>query len=274
MSTPPGIARTNAAGTSSLEQEGWRIGEVSLLWAVSILLALGLALAAIGLLMLTGVPSTSLRVIAGLVSATAGGIIGASLSILVSRSLDYSALAQMRLTLERTVRSSLTAPEREIATLRHVWHHYHLTLVDGQPTWRYGLFRFDNHATIGSLTADVSVPDAQRSDVMHPYRIDAATRGSRLVLTQTALHGGEAPAVEVFPHVDHQFQHVHTGVGIVQTWDGKEALVPVLMSRQAIVDALPGSVEGAAATALDERWRDRAGGLIRLLPTPVPPPSS
>jgi hypothetical protein len=230
-------------------------------------LALGVTLALAALLLLSGTPSTSARIASGLISSLAGGIIGASLSILVNRSFDYSALARMRLTLERTISSTLTAPEHEISDLRVAWHQYHLTVVEGRPKWTYTAVPFDNNAAIGSLTADVGVLDARSPGVTHVYRMEAATRGARLILTELALRGDEAPAVSVFPHIRHGFRSVHAGFAVLQTWDGDEVLTPTLLSQHPLIPTgEPGLVGADGAVTLDAEWREALGSVRVLLP--------
>lgn len=248
------------------------MGERGIVVAIVLLLALGGALAAVALLLLAGRPSTLVRLTSALVGAFAGGVIGACLSILVSRALDYSALAQMRQTLERTVASSLTSPDHDLERLRRVWHHYHTTLVDGRTTWRYTVFRFDNHATVGSLVADVSEIAADGST--HSYHVAAAARGSRLILVQTTFHGKEAPAIEVFPHLLYDFRPVHAGVGVMQSWDSDEVLSSILLSHRPLTDAEePGSLSASDAAKLDAIWRESFTAVRDLLPARRAPAS-
>jgi hypothetical protein len=205
--------------------------------------------------------------LSAVIGALAGGIVGATLSILVSRALDYGPLAQMQATLERTATSTLTAPESELQGLRRVWHHYHQTLVDGKATWRYGIFSFDNHGSAGALTADVAYDDVADTNRKHVYRLDAATRGPRLILVQTPLQGAEAPTVEIFPHVRHGFRDRHAGIGVVQTWDGREVLSATLLSVRALTsNRRPGTVDPREAQALDDAWATAFQELAQLLP--------
>jgi hypothetical protein len=247
--------------------DGWPAAERGLERSVVLLLALGVALAAIALLLLTDDPSTVMRVSSAMIGALAGGIVGASLSAVVNRSLDYAPLAQMRSILERTTTSRLSAPEHEVRDLRRVWHHYHQTLIAGRVTWRYGVLRFDNHAAIGTLTADLAHADVEHGGTTHVYRVDAATRGPRMILVQSPLQGTEAPALEVFPHLLYEFRRVHAGIGVMQTWDGQEVLSATLLSPRPLTAARrAGSIPAAEAERLDHIWHAAFASIRSLVP--------
>lgn len=262
--------RAKRQGVSSLPSaiDSWELGENNLLVAIIILFVLGIALASIALLLLTGKPSSLTRIIAGLLGAFAGSVIGATMTILIDKRLQRGPLSQMLLVLERTVGSTMTSPEGDLAALRTLWHHYHLTLIDGQPTWRYSLFRFDEYPSIGSLTTRIVLNDAEGEP--HEYRIEAAVRGSRLIVTQTPMQGQEAPAIEVYPHILHDFRRVHAGLGIMQTWDGDEIFSPVLLSHVPLCEITSvGPIDQAGATCLASHWEKTFAPLGKLLREPA-----
>jgi hypothetical protein len=139
-------------------------------------------------------------------------------------------------------------------------------VIEGQPKWRYEIFHFDSDVSIGSLTTMVASRDPDGEP--HDYRIDAAVRGSRLILTQTALQGQEAPMVEIFPYILHDFRTTHAGVGIVQTWDGVEILSSALLSRRPLCDVSESdSLNEDQAKHLTELWESTFGDFGRLLRT-------
>jgi hypothetical protein len=244
--------------------DSWQFGEKNLLWAILILFVLGITSAAIALLLLSGKPSSLTRVVAGLVGALAGAVIGATMTILIDKRVQQGPLSQMLQLLERTIDSTMTSPERDLAGLRTVWHHYHLTLIDGHPTWRYSIFRFDEDLSIGSLTSRIINDDPEGEP--HEYRVDAAVRGSRLIVTQTPLRGQEAPAVEIFPHILQDFRRIHAGLGVMQTWDGDEIFGPVLLSHASLCDEpTAGSMSRADARHLTTLWEKTFAPLGELL---------
>jgi hypothetical protein len=244
--------------------EAWRFGERNLFAAITILCLLGGSLAAIAVLMLTNKPDTFERVGAGLIGTFAGALIGTSITILVDRRLQRGPLSQMVMILEDTLSSTMRSAERDLAGLRTRWHHYHLTVIKGQPKWRYEMFEFAGDASIGSLSTTVTSIDPDGES--HEYRIEAAVRGARLIVTHTPLRGREAPVVEIFPHMLYEFTGVHAGVGIIQTWDRDEVLTPTLFSHTPLCDiSEPGFVDTELAACLNDYWNDAFGDLGRLL---------
>ncbi|HEX3691757.1 MAG TPA: hypothetical protein VHU13_00290 [Solirubrobacteraceae bacterium] len=227
---------------------------------------LGVALATVALLLLAGKPTSLDRVLAGLIGALAGAVVGSSLTILIDKRLQRGPVSQMLEVLEKTLGSTMTSVESDLAGLRTVWHHYHLTVVKGTPTWRYEIFNFDRDLSIGSLTASVASRDSDGEP--HDYRIDAAVRGSRLILTQTALQGQEAPMVEIFPYILHDFRTTHAGVGIVQTWDGIEILSSALLSRRPLFEGSEADViSDEQSRHLTALWEEIFGDFGKFLRT-------
>jgi hypothetical protein len=201
------------------------------------------------------------------VGSVAGGLVGASIASIVNSQYDRPALHQVRDLLTRTSMCTVTSPEEGLTHLRKPWHHYHLTLIDDAPMWRYVKVQFDNHSAVGALTADASVVDAVHGRSTRIYKTDAAVWDRRLVFLQTRVEGDESAVVEVFPDVS-GFQSVHAGVGIMQSWSGSDVLVPTLISDTPLLE---GHAEGsitdiASARTLDALWRAQFARVHQLLP--------
>ncbi|HET6449575.1 MAG TPA: hypothetical protein VFG31_10750 [Conexibacter sp.] len=248
----------------------WKLGERRLAAMLVLLFVLGAVLVTLALVLVAGRPSTSTRVIAGLLGALAGGLIGATISTLVGRSLNYGPITQVRTMLERTIVSTLTSHEHELSPLRERWHHYHLTIVDGRETWRYTPLPFDRDVAVGSLAADAPVADPLDAEIAHFYRVEAGARGPRVLLTQTSIGSKEAPGIEIFPQVLYDLRQVHAGVAVIHTWDGHDALAPALLSRNRLVPTeIAGSVPACDAAQLSRRWADDFRRVHNLLSSTV-----
>jgi hypothetical protein len=257
-------------GEPTDSDEAWRLSERNLLLGVGALLALGIALGAIAFLVVGQKPSISGRVGSGIAGSFAGALVGTSMTILLSRLLDHSPLAQVRELLARSIGSSMTSAEGDVSPLRATWHHYYTTLIDGQMTWRYNRIAFGIASGVGTLSTEtlIEAPDG----IAHPYRVEAAVRGPRLILTQTALHGKESAAVEVFPHIGFGFRTVHAGVGLMQSWDGSEIAARCIMSRQPLAQSSEVSaVEETGFAALDAAWESAFAGIRDFVAGPREP---
>lgn len=260
--TPPDRSRQRSHPPSR-----WDTGDGKISVVLVLLFALGLALTAIALLLISGAPSTGNRVVAGLVGAMAGGLIGASTSIFINSRFEQPVLDQVFELLDRTADCRVTCPDDDLRDLRRVWHHYHLTLVDHQPVWQYSRVPFDNHAAVGSLTNDVPIVDPAGDGLLHTYKVDAAVWNKRFILVQTRVQGEEAAMVEIFPEIS-GFRRIHAGIAVIQSWSNNDALVPAIISDSEIVT----SGSDGAVTAhgdvekLEAIWREHFDRVALLLP--------
>lgn len=232
-----------------------------------LIIGLGLALTVIALLLLQAHPSTGARVASGLVGAVAGALVGASISNFINSQYDRPVMQEVRDLLLRTSACALTSPETALEHLRKRWHHYHLTIINGKPVWRYVQVPFDNHSAVGALTADAPEVNAIGNRPPRVYKTDAAVWDRRLVLLQTRIEGDEAAVVEIFPDVS-GFQSMHAGVGVMQSWSGPDVLVPVLISDSPI---LIGQVEGSITDVvpmqvLEALWSEHFSQVRHMLP--------
>lgn len=232
-----------------------------------LILAFGLAMTVVALLLVRSDPSTSTRVVSGIVGALAGALVGASVSSYINSQYDRPVLDEIQSLLVRTSTCSLTSPDATLQHLRKRWHYYHVTVIDSQPVWRYERIPFDNHGTVGALVADVPVVDAIGNRPPHMYKTEAAVWDRRLIFLQTRLEGDEAAAVGVFPDVS-GFQPVHAGVAVMQSWSGVDVLVPTLLSTTPLLaEQAEGSVtDDDCIQTLEGLWSTHFARVQRLLP--------
>ncbi len=247
----------------------WQLSERNLLWGVTVLLALGIAMALIALLLAADHPSTAGRAASAIAGAFAGALIGTSVTILVHRRLDYSPITQVRLLLEQTIESSMTSSEDDVSPVRTTWHHYYHSLIDHQIVWRYHTISFNEAVGIGSLSTQAAISDPEGTP--HMYRVEGAVRGPRLILTLVPLHGRESAAVEVFPHFLYEFRSLHAGVGLMQTWDGDEIVGRCLLSQSSIIEGNDSRVPDGSVAQLEARWEKAFIGIRNSLVEGSPP---
>lgn len=214
------------------ESAGWRETEHWVAICIVLLFCFGAALTALALSLIPKQPSTSDRVVSGLIGSLAGALVGASIGLVVNRRLNTTALERVRQVLARTTRSTLASQDQDLRVLRREWHHYHRTLIDNVQVWRYCVFKFDNYDAVGSLTTSVSVLDITGAAEPHVYKVVGAVRGSRLIITQERVEREERPVVEVFPTATGTTAggHRYVGVAIMESWDGPDVLTPAILS--------------------------------------------
>ncbi|MEU1210305.1 hypothetical protein [Nocardia sp. NPDC005825] len=231
-------------------------------------------------------------IIAGALTAVGGGIVGASMQDLFSRTnveRGLSAVSRMmsdvvaensrvltaiteRMTdvadgiggsarashdsIRNTVAGSLSArfvsDEQQLAPLRKTWHHYHVTQAGRELRWLYSIFPLDTGTSPSTITTPIVLVDLAR--VAHVYNAEVGMRTNRLFVNFTRADGTEPSCSEIFPHMQ-TFRDIHAGFGIRQTWDGSHLLGRAIMSERPVIpDAEPGMIAAEHNPTLDDVW--------------------
>ncbi|MFE4456702.1 hypothetical protein ACFROC_05020 [Nocardia tengchongensis] len=231
-------------------------------------------------------------IIAGALTALGGGIVGSSMQDLFSRTnVDRGlsavsrmmsdvvaensrvmAAATMRLTdiadgigssarashdsMRDTLAGSMSArfvsDELQLAPLRKVWHHYHVTQAGRELRWLYSIFPLDTGTSPATITTPIVLIDLAR--VGHVYNAEVGMRTNRMFINFTRADGTEPSCSEIFPQMQ-TFRDVHSGFGIRQTWDGSHLLGRAIMSERPVVpDAAPGMLAAEHNPTLDDVW--------------------
>jgi hypothetical protein len=211
------------------------------------------------LILLLGLVTTALGVayggvVAAIISSLGAGIVGAVLSILVARASDRNSVDEISAMLSRSFNARLLSEANELRLVSGDWHHYHLTSVDGRLVWLYTFHRLDDSLATNSMRTRIDVLDS--TGEAFPYEVEVGIRGDKGILLLRGLRGGvSSEAVEVIPGFARAFQPVHFGIGMYQTWDGREFVGKIIFSRRKLVPiAKDGSIDEADFPALDRMW--------------------
>jgi hypothetical protein len=76
---------------------------------------------------------------AGLLSAVGGGIVGATVSLLVTGGADRDTLQKIRSVVEDSLTSTFLSEETSLEPVRQLWHHYYVTTIKKRDVWRHEL---------------------------------------------------------------------------------------------------------------------------------------
>ena len=217
----------------------------------------------------TNHPSASNEVVASVVGSLGAGVVGAALSILITNLANRDGRDDIIGLLSEMVGARFASSERELSVLRTNWHHYHVTTVGGRYVWRHIRFHSDRwSASDGSLRYRTRVTDGQG----HAYEFTAevGVRGSHVVLLNNGAEGEiGAQSTEIFPlFLAHGYRPYHCGIGAYRTWDNRNIVGKIIMSREPIAPADDdGSISEDHFGRLDDVWDSDFKGQHELLPS-------
>lgn len=104
--------------------------------------------------------------------------------------------------------------------------------MGGRHFWRLAIFDFRDVSAVGELCCVTYWSD--KSGNKRDYDVKGALRDSRLVLFIKEIGGTEDAAVEIFPFASETFRNEQCGFWVMVTWDGNHALMPTILSREAL----------------------------------------
>lgn len=183
-----------------------------------------------------------------------GGVFGAS------------ALQRVKELIEDSLSSSLAAPDHQLEEFRKTWHHYLLTKIGEHLVWRYRKLDFSRTSVPGKLVTAFNVqgPDGG----LHTYNIEGYLAEPRLVFVETPSGGSEPPIVQIYPRATERFRRRHAGIALLQSWDGDNLMVPVLLCASPLtfdnVKIQEGTLPEKTYASLNETWHKDASvaGLV------------
>jgi hypothetical protein len=123
-------------------------------------------------------------VIAGLLLAIGGGILGAGLNSLIVRKYEFDVLEEIGSLLKSSLEPSFKSPDADLEPYRKEWHHYYLSENNGEPVWFYVKHDFGGDGEIGSISRTIVVHDSGGRE--HRYFLEAAVREGDYFLSQRA----------------------------------------------------------------------------------------
>ncbi|MEU6848650.1 hypothetical protein ABZ901_01735 [Actinacidiphila alni] len=201
--------------------------------------------------------------VSGVLTAIGGGIVGAVISILVARASDRETLSHITHVLEGSLTNELRSDNARLASARQLWHHYFITTLRGQNVWRYELYPFHQSAHIRSLAVEIDVP--ADGGLTHRYSIEAFVRHEALTVVSRKVNDEANVFVEVYPQFDGEFSEYY-GTGFVRTWDRKNIVTKVMISRFPLVTSAEGTVAEADFAELDRIWESGFKRVNEVLP--------
>jgi len=209
----------------------------------------------IGLLLDSTHPSCSkLLVVLG------GSGLGTCFGLVFGGVTDSSALQRVRELIENSLSSTLYAPDQELEQFRKTWHHYILTKIEKQVVWRYRKLDFSHTSVPGKLVTAFNVPDPDGD--AHTYNIEGYLAEPRLMFVQTPSGGTELPIIHLYPRATERFRQRHAGIAFLQSWDGENLMVTVLICASPLefdgVKVSEGTMPKETYIVLNQIWQNEA----------------
>lgn len=214
-------------------------------------------------------PGQSARdgVLAAVVGSLGAGVVGAALSIVITRVAIRDSREGLLSALSRTLDAKFTSNEDNLRLLRRQWHHYHVTTLNGKYVWLHQFWRLDRVPGISSLQMLHEVPDGDGQPFQ--YLLEAGIRGTYAVLLITSEDSAGGQAIEILPHLlIRGHRPYHCGIGLYETWDGTNIIGRVILSREPIVPVgATATVDDKDGSRLDEVWCREFADHYHVLPT-------
>ena len=215
-----------------------------------------------------GTASVPNDITSGLLSAVGGGIVGATISLLVTGSADRDTLRKIRSVVEDSLTSTLLSEESSLEPVRQTRHHYYVTTIKNRDVWRYERYHFDLSLGVSSVTVAISVKDA--SGRILRYRLEAGVRGDRLIIFSSMLNGQEPVFTEVYPQFVN-YKSTHYGIVLMENWDGFNMLSKTILNSHDLLEGEQveeGTVPERFFAQLDAAWEAGFAQHNRVLPSP------
>lgn len=197
--------------------------------------------------------------------ALGSSLLGSSVTALITSFRQRTFYQKLHDLVADSTAPSLNSLEDKILPYRKILFRYSVTQVGKEWVWRCTVLDFSKVIAPGRLAATVDIPSPNDGGV-HAYAVEGALRNDRLILVSTSAKGNEQPTVQIFPNFGRAYHGVHSGVQIIETWTGVQAIAPCLISDTAIAGCVPGTIEAQAARQLDQRWSDHIASGFTLLP--------
>ncbi|MFD2112023.1 hypothetical protein [Thiorhodococcus fuscus] len=192
---------------------------VSLYWMLA---ALGAACIVIGVILKS-------EGWAALFTALGGGLIGASIPIIVSFSFGDEATDLLDLL---TRGNNITSDAESTKEWQGEWHLYHTSLEDSKRRWLYQKYNLIANESTGTLRGKISITrdDGTKTE----YYTDVGIRSDRLIFIERPGRGTEPHVVTVIIGGASEHQKIRCGISCHQTWDSVQAISPCLLSDRPI----------------------------------------
>jgi hypothetical protein len=210
-------------------------------------------------------------------AALSGAIFGAVFGVFAGKWVGHDILAVLQKILDAHANTFVLHPENALLSsperlhlFRIPLHHYHLTVIDGNPTWRYRIFDFRSCPEGGydhRIQFEVADP---RTGLIHRYELALGIRDARVILVQRRLSGEEPSVIELFPNGSQGFRNCAAGIAQLQNWDGTHMVTKCLISRSPLV---AGIEEGTVTDAghiqfLNDTWASEYRSVTMMISEP------
>lgn len=172
---------------------------------------------------------------AAVIGSLGAGIVGAAANTLLAEPPDAARLRVLVDELTRIMRATMRSDEAQLRIMRRLWHHYHVTSMDEHLVWRYMRLPLDGLPGNGVLELPVMIKGDHHQI---QYAMEAGVRGQNVVLNFSSETAGPgAGSCEVFPALlAHGYRAVHCGFGAYETWDRRQLIGRILLSREPLLD--------------------------------------
>lgn len=195
-----------------------------------------------------------------------GALVGAGVAGLMSTLKTLDAWTQIHEVISLSKNHGFASAETDVAGLRKLFHHYHVTRLDEEWVWRYERVDLGSTHVPGALVADVAYFGKEGEARRSIFR--AGVVDNRLVATNKEARVREDADVYVYPRMMEPGS-VHAGLEMRVTLDRNSAFMPGLLAEKAIDDwTTVGTVTNPRTTRiLNQCWATHMKDSPTVLPS-------
>ena len=214
-------------------------------------LALGLLTASVALVSVGALHPS--RMWSVLLTSIGSAFLGASIASVFARLGAEDLLRSIRSTLNKVFAPKFTSDEKLVQQYRRRWYTYNISQKDGVFCWRCVIIDFSRSTAHDRLATDIQLAD--RWGKPHRYSVEAGVRDGRFIVFYHPERGCEPVGMDILPLMGLDFLGVHSGMGVIQAWDGNHSVVPVIFSPTSLHGVNSnGDILPELAKDFDDEW--------------------
>lgn len=160
--------------------------------------------------------------------AVGGASLGGSISSVIAKYDGYLFQEKTLNVIQTTLTAKFISNENKVNRFRKKWHVYYATKSNGKHDWRYVIWDFQKQSGLGVLSGSYITYDHDGEEC--EYYIEAGVRDQRLIAIDKFPDSDEPCSIAVMPFMGESFHKAHYGIKFLRTWDGSDAVNPIVMS--------------------------------------------
>lgn len=189
-----------------------------------------------------------------LLTSVGSAFLGASIASVFGRLGAEELLRYIKSLLNKAFAPKFTSEESAVVQYRRRWYTYNISQKNGAFCWRCIILDFTRSKVADRLATDIQLTD--RRGQPHRYYVEAGIRDVRFIVFYHPEKGREPVGMDIVPLMGLEFLGNHSGISIVQAWDGNHSIIPVIFSPGPLYGVNSnGDIPEELSKKFDDEWR-------------------